>query len=321
MDLEQKKECVNEASLFENNKNTNRKTLEDVFELFYEDKENQGLKATTLYTIKGSFNRIIKNFKFSKTSIALIQPEHINEFIRSEYFSRLAPQTKVLLLSFFKSIFTFAVKKNIIKNNIFLQTSSIKNTFRIRKIWNETELRNYMPILKKFKYFDIVLLALETGMRKGEILGLTWDCINFEKRILFVEKNLVTLRKEFYIHKPKTRAGIREIILFKDSLKMLEKRYEERTSDFVFHEKNKPICPVKLSSYFNNFLKSNNLKLIHFHDLRHIHATFLLNNKIDYKILSKRLGHTNIAFTLQTYTHVLSENEKSVLMSLPKIYI
>lgn len=319
-----KKECVLEASIFENkdNKNIHHKTLENIFLLYLKDKESKGLKITTLNTIKSGLNRIKNNFKFSNSYVDLITQEHINNFIHSNYFLNLAPQTKNLLFFLFKSIFTFAVKQNIIKNNVFDNIPSIKKDHTIRKIWNETELKNYLPILKHFQYFDIVLLALETGMRKGEILGLTWECINFKKGTLLIEKTIVKTKNYFGFHTPKTRAGIREIVLFEDSLNILKNKYKNRLSDFVFHEcdnPSKPICPIKLTICFRKFLKKHNIKHIHFHDLRHIHATFLLNNKVDYKILSRRLGHTNIAFTLQTYTHILPENEKRALSNLPTL--
>lgn len=317
-----RKACIKEASTFNSNKTVIRKTLEEVTVMYLKYKEMQGLKITSINTTKSKFNCIKFNSKFYNYYIDEINENDISDFFNSKYFLKLSSRTKLLLFSLLKSVFTFALKQKLINENIFVNIAPIKKDYSIIKIWNENDLQSYIPKLKKFKYYDIVLLALETGMRKGEILALTWDCINFFKKTILVEKNVARTTNFFDVHTPKTRASIREIVIFEDSLNMLKNRYKNRSSDFVFPSytnPHKPMCPINLSYNFRQFLNKNNMKHIRFHDLRHIHATFLLNNKVDYKILSKRLGHTNIAFTLQTYAHVLPENEKRVLNNLPKI--
>lgn len=100
--------------------------------------------------------------------------------------------------------------------------------------------------------------------------------------------------------------------MLKQSIDLLKKRYKNRTSKYIFpnpRNNSIPIHPTTLTLCFKKFLEDNYIKHIRFHDLRHIHATLLLNKNINYKMLSKRLGHTNVAFTLQTYTHILPDSE------------
>ena len=111
-------------------------------------------------------------------------------------------------------------------------------------------------------------------------------------------------------------------MLLNRSIKIFKQRSLNKNLNMYFMMKKilKPFSPRRLYNTFTNFLYKNNIKHITIHDLRHIHATLLLNNNIDYKILSKRLGHTNVAFTLQTYTHVLPEREITLFKNMDNIF-
>lgn len=214
-------------------------------------------------------------------------------------------------------------KNNFISKNIFDNIPMLPQKSTIKNIWNESDLKKYLPVLKNFKYFDVVYLALETGLRRGELLALTWDCINFDRKTLCVTKSYVISGNFIGFSDPKTKSGFREIALLEGSVDLLKKRYKNRTSKYVFpnpENSNIPIKPNTLSLSFSKFLSDNNLKHIRFHDLRHIHATLLLNKNVNYKLLSKRLGHTNVAFTLQTYTHILPDSEIKIFQNLSSLF-
>lgn len=160
-------------------------------------------------------------------------------------------------------------------------------------------------------------------MRRGEVCALTQDCVDFVKNVIKVEKAYIVNGSFSGITPPKTKSSVRQIILLEESVRILKRLYKNKTSKYVFPNPNdlsKPINPRVLSANFNRFLKRYNIKNIRFHDLRHIHATLLLNKNINYKILSKRLGHSNISFTLQTYTHVIPEHELKLFKDLAKIF-
>ena len=321
-----RKACIEEASKFENEKTKNKnntKTFREVGLMYLEDCKNRGIRKTTLDIYDNRFNMISKNFKKINYIISKITTKDIIEFIYDSYFMSLSYNYKKSLLFLLKSIFIYATKQDLIKKDIFNKIPTIRKNVSVRNIWGENELKKYLPKLKNFRYFDVVYLALETGMRRGELLALTWDCIDFEKGSIFINKSYATSKNFTGFNQPKTISGIREIILLKRSLEILKSRYKNHHSNYVFPNKknpNKPLSPTLLTKSFKNFLYKNNIRPIHFHDLRHIHATFLLKYNIDYKILSKRLGHTNIAFTLQTYTHVIPENEAKLLKNLPQLY-
>lgn len=319
-----RKACIEEASTFTNknsrNKNNN-KTFKEIALMYLENCRHRGLKYNTLRCYEKLLSTLSKNFNQFNKYINTIKCENIFEYIH--FTTHLSNNYRRKLIGFIKTIFKFAKKNKLIINNIFddIPLPTIKNT--IIDIWSESEIRNYMPKLKYFKYFDIVYLALETGLRIGELLGLTWDCIDFNRNTLTVKKIYVPLNGNPNFSDPKTNAGIRKIVLLQKSLDLLKHKFKNKTSQYIFQHPFKPNIPANphtVSTHFKRFLIKNNIKPIRFHDLRHIHATLLLNKNINYKILSKRLGHSSVYFTLQTYTHVIPEHEIQLFKNISSLF-
>lgn len=320
-----RKACIEEASKFENEKTINKnniKTFKEVCDLFLEDCTKRGLKPTTIITYKSQLEFIFKNFNPINKDIKKIKSNDIYEFINSKV-NLHKNIFKRKIVEFVKCIFTYAKKTKLITNNIFDDIKLPKITSNTQNIWSEKEIKKYLPILKKFKHYDILYLVLETGLRKGEISALTWDCVDFEKNIITVDKSYIIHGNFKGITFPKTNSAIRQVVLLDKSIEILKKRYKNKISEYVFPNQkniNMPVNPNAVTSSFRRFLKRYNLKKIRFHDLRHIHATLLLNKNINYKILSKRLGHSNVSFTLQTYTHVIPEHEIQLFKNLSRIF-
>ncbi len=294
-------------------------TLENICDKFLIDCENRGLRITTIYTYRNQIHFIENNFKyFNNKDIRKITVYDIDEFIRHVltvshgFFKRL-------IVSFMKTIFIYAKNNKYIKNNIFDNIKLPPMHKNYKTLWNKADLELYLQKLKEFKYYDIVILVLETGLRRGEVSALTWDCVDLNRGVIMINKSYINNGYLTVMHTPKTNSGIRSIALLNNSIEILRKRYKTKCSKYVFpddKDKNLPIDPVKLYTSFSAFLKKHDMKYIRFHDLRHLHATLLLNNNVNYKILAKRLGHSNVSFTLQTYTHILPDYELDLFKSI-----
>jgi len=169
------------------------------------------------------------------------------------------------------------------------------------------------------KYRTIVLLALDTGLRLGELLGLQWADIDFEKAVLSVYKaNQALGGKGIYTKSPKNSSSVRQVAI-SDSVMTLLKKYrtwqaQKRFTmgdkwidgDWIFTKKDgTPIYPDTPSHWFRKFLKKNNLPLIRFHSLRHLSATLLISLNVPLKNISSRLGHADIRTTANIYSAAL----------------
>lgn len=320
-----RKECIREANIFKNNNNFEHKDLKTFKEILYLTLSNSirsGLRRTTVLTYESHVKFIVNNFLHINKPINNITVDDIYNFINIKLNSK-STHYKHNIFFFIKYAFKYALKQKLITNNICEEIKISKNFNTSKNIWSEKEIQEYLPILKKFKHYNLLLIVLETGLRRGEVCALTWDCVDFNKNTIKVNKSYVIHGKFTSITYPKTPSSIREIVLLKESIKILKQMYTIKKSEYIFpdnHDINKPINPIILSRNFQIFLKKHNIKKIRFHDLRHIHATLLLNKNINYKVISKRLGHTNISFTLQTYTHVLPDQEVELFKNLSNIF-
>lgn len=181
-----------------------------------------------------------------------------------------------------------------------------------------------------------ILLALATGMRLGEVFGLKWDCVDLDKGIIYVKRSLITNRKGMQFQEPKTPKSRRQIPLPSDVAAELRK-YKKRQNwhkhllgniwednDVVITGQFGRILNTThfTNRYFKPLLKQINIPhTVTYHDLRHTHATMLLLKGIPVKVVSERLGHSTIAMTLDTYSHVLPAMQDAAVKALEGVFI
>ena len=145
-----------------------------------------------------------------------------------------------------------------------------------------------------------IYLASGLGLRISEILGLTWNNIDFNENTLTIEKITVRNNSKVILKSPKTESSERTISVPREIIQMLKDHKKKQLElklkgeiknnmNLLFFDKNEqPIAQDVLSKKFNKFLKENNLAHIRFHDLRHSHVTLLINSKVPIKVISQR---------------------------------
>lgn len=182
--------------------------------------------------------------------------------------------------------------------------------------YNKEELKEMLEIAKGTDIYLMLLLTAYVGFRRGELIALTWDDVDFEKKVISVRNNTVLANGDVITKQPKSVAGIRDITISENILKELKKarnEYKKRKlamgRDFV--DSNLVICrengkgyrPDSITQKWRRFVVSNNLKEIRFHDLRHSCATAMIEAGIDPKTVQQRLGHADISVTMNIYAH------------------
>lgn len=184
--------------------------------------------------------------------------------------------------------------------------------------WTPGQTVAFMEEAIQNKYGIAFELAIYTGMRKGEILALHWEDIDLDGMTLRVRYSLTFVKGEALFQQPKTERGRRSIAL-PESLVLSLRRHKalqarerlQMGSAYNNHDlvvcraTGAPLNPRNLDDSWYSLLKKTQLPKIRFHDLRHTHASLLLQQGVHPKIVSERLGHSNINITLDTYSHVL----------------
>jgi integrase len=174
-------------------------------------------------------------------------------------------------------------------------------------------------------------LVATTGMRRGEVLGLYWNDVDFDKMHISIQRTRISVAYAAIESQPKTAKGRRSVALDSETIEVLRRHrkqgLEERITagsvwsgtDHVFtNELGLPIHPDAFSKLFERMVAQTRLPRLTLHGLRHTHATLALQDGWNPKIVSERLGHANIAITLDTYSHVTPGLQREMTESLAK---
>ena len=178
-----------------------------------------------------------------------------------------------------------------------------------------------------------VLLGVTVGLRRGEMLALRWDDIDFKTNTIKVRNNMVNGENGIIIKAPKSEAGIRDIKVGDEVMAELKKARLKYMDDaltspifqnlnFVIRQEDgSPLHPDSMTRKWSRFLKDNNLPHIRLHDLRHSNATALIQAGVNPRVVQQRLGHSDVNITLNTYTHVLPEMDIDAAEKLDAIML
>lgn len=231
------------------------------------------------------------------------------------------------LHSILANSFGTAVKWGVLKNNIMTNVDRPRCKRKELNVWTLEEATRFLETAKNTKphYYILYLLAIFTGMRRGEILALQWkDCMLDEGKIS-VSKTLSYVRGQGIVCQ-ETKTGrscrvvsisetlikeLKQYRLYQQKIKlMLGEAYQD--NDYIVAKENGTcINPQYIFNHFKKLVQKANVPSIRFHDLlRHTHATIMLKLGEHPKIVSERLGHSSIQMTLNVYSHVTMDMQK-----------
>ena len=210
--------------------------------------------------------------------------------------------------------FEKAVKENLIRTNPAKGCKLPPKKAKEMQVLAPGEMQRFIIQAKADGYFELFVLELCTGMRRGEILGLRWEDFNLQTGELHIRRQVVLVDGNIQISTPKTKSSIRTIIIPADILKILAEYKKRINSRWMFPSPKKPDTPFhpsSLTDVLDRLLKRAECKHIRFHDLRHTFATNALANGMDVKTLSAIIGHISSETTLNIYTHITDNMQRS----------
>ena len=234
------------------------------------------------------------------------------------------------------SILSTAMKWNVIIHNPALRVDLKKAPKSKAEYYDDEQITVMLNALRDepLMYVAMVYLTLHIGLRKGELTGLDWDDIGFDKSTVSINKQRhYVIGYGNIVSTPKTEAGARVVTASQTVLSIL-KEYKKQQNEnrlklgtawkndpYVFlHEDGSAISPQLPYKWFVRFLERHNLPKITFHQLRHTNASLLISAGEDVVTLSGRLGHADKNVTLNTYSHVIKSKEAQAANKMDAFY-
>lgn len=215
-------------------------------------------------------------------------------------------------------------KRHGIKEGLLNDITAPRRDHKNVEHWSLDEMQSFVQHLKSRNHRIPIMIALATGMRRGEIMGLQWSRVDFENKSISVTHQLKQIENNnnevVWVVSPelKTKTSYRTISIDDNTIEMLKEHKKQQDRDKLRvgpdYEDLDLVCaittggvmkPTYLNTVFNRTCKNASVKRITFHGLRHTHATLLLSDGVHPKIVQERLGHSSIETTLDRYSHII----------------
>ena len=307
----------------------NDMTLSDLLDRWMEVHAKHNLAKTT-YAI---YDAHISNH--IKPELGMIQVSKLKAFHLQQFYSKkleggradkksggLSPKSVVGIHKVISSALKVAVTWELVVKNVAESISPPRIPETPQQTWTTDHAQTFLGSISKHRLHPLYVLAIVTGMRRGEILGLRWQDIDWDKSTIHIVQSMVATPAGPIITDTKTSSGRRSVVI-SDGLVALLKEHRERgleedvfrgsrnvevqsSAQLVFtSERGTPLNPRNLLRHLQSACERAGVPKIPFHALRHTHATIMLKKGVHPKIVSERLGHSRVGVTLDIYSHVL----------------
>ncbi len=311
-------------------------TVQELYEEYINSKKHE-IRATTMQKTQGILNRevlpILKNYSLDKISTKVMQ-----NWKNTLGSKELSAVTKNHALQELRTLFNYAVKIGYLDKNPANNISKFRDpnfTTTQEKIQYYTveqfqlfiaEAKKEAETLDDYRYYVFFNVAFLTGMRKGENNAFNWTDVDFDRDIIHIRRSVAQKLKGGDIETPpKNKSSYRDIQM-PSNLKAILKQQKERQQNLKgFNDEFKvcggPYClrDTNIENKNQKYAAAAGLPHIRIHDFRHSHASLLCNEGINIQEIARRLGHSDISMTWNTYSHLYPREEERAVAILEKV--
>lgn len=307
---------MREAKQYENermlkNKGDMNMLMKDFIEQYFEDKEKD-LKIRTKNNKRYMLDKYIVPF-FGNMKMTEITPAQITKWQNEMDKNGFSDSYLRMVDNQLRALFTHATKIYDLESNPCTKVRRLgRSDTRSLTFWTIDEYDKFLDTIEEgSRYYVIFETLFWTGMRIGELLALTKGDIDFDNCKINISKTYYRTKKEDFITEPKTKESIRTVDIpefLRDEIKeFCDKKYGFPDDERLF-----PIVQEAIQHKIRNNAVKAGVRKIRVHDLRHSHASYLINQGVQPLIIKERLGHKDIKITLNTYGHLYPNQQKQV---------
>ena len=182
------------------------------------------------------------------------------------------------------------------------------------------QLQAFLDEARASGVYEMYYIELATGLRRGELLGLKWQDVDWKNGIIKVRRQVARVDGQIVEAPLKTKNSYRAVTISQQAIEVLKQQKAKTNDTYVFPSPNGgPISPDSVNNMLKRVLERAGIPKVRFHDLRHTFATIALQNGVDIKTVSGMLGHFSAGFTLDTYAHVTTSAQKEAAQTMGNV--
>jgi integrase len=266
----------------------------------------------------------------ANTKLRNVTKAHIYDMFNALRKNAIGGHALQLVYKVLHRAFAVAVEEEKLDRNVVALVKKPPAANRERCILRtEDEIVRFHTAVKGSVYETLYLVALDTGCRQGELLALTWDCVDLTRGLIYIKATLTRNDAgELIATPPKTASSVRAVRLTANTIQLLKAHRKQRMdpksvqSAWVFP--NWDGGPMRKDGYirreFARLMKAAKLPKLTFHSLRHTHATILAALGVPMKATQERLGHSTTRMTMEVYSHATAAMQDHLVTALDEFY-
>ncbi|KEH96120.1 tyrosine-type recombinase/integrase [Clostridium massiliodielmoense] len=307
-------------------------TLQQWFKTWLYEFRVNNLKPSSFERYDGIYRKYILNSPIGEIKLSELRAKDIQTYYNNLHDNGISSSVINTINGFLYTCLESALKQNYIYQN-YCKLVTLPKIVKDDKftVFTLQDQNIFLNNIQGHKYEMAFILALGTGLRLGELLGLKWSDIDFDNNTLSVSRaikrttiiNKQGERKSQIIEQlPKTKTSIRTVPIPTNIIEKLKESKQKHSvikkenedlynnTDYIFCDKlGNPLDPKRIPRNFKSVLKKAGLKDIKFHSLRHTYATRLFEAGVPIKTVQTLMGHSDITTTMNIYTHVMPEEK------------
>lgn len=270
--------------------------------------------------------------RLGRVMLDKLTPLHVEQMVGGLLRDGHSPKVALGCLKLLRTALGQAVRWQLVGRNVAQAVKPPKHNAKDMHAWTPEEASRFLAAAQGHRLYALFYLALATGMRRGELLGLKWESVDLFNGTLKVQHNLIDRVSSVTLETPKTKASRRTIALSADTVEVLRahrhaqwleqcragERWQEHGMVFP-SDVGTLMFPANLTRTFRRLCAESRVPVIRLHDLRHTAASLLIRAHVPPKVVADRLGHTDPGFTLRVYAHVYEEQRRAAAIPLGEL--
>ena len=305
-----------------------RQTVAEMMRYWLETYARHNVRAKTFEDYVGTITRHIVP-ALGTIPVQRLTPDQLQTYYSEKLAAGCGKRTVETCHMRLSQALDQAVKLGIVMRNVADAVTPPRVEPKEMRVWNQEQGRQFLAVAGQSTYGPIWIVAMATGMRRSELLGLRWEDVDCERGVLCVRQVVTVVQGAPHAGPPKSKSSRRDVLVpeeVMDTLREHKRRQNEQRlalgsiwedHDLVFAAANgNYINPNNLTRDFMRLVALAGLPTIRIHDLRHAHVALLIQLGADIKDVSERVGHARTSTTMDIYHHVMPEQRSATVEKL-----